>query len=153
VIEERLSKAAGNGRHVVILPPLRLWCANCATLCGHIGSQPSELMTAPSNHRGPGEAVARGHRALRAIGKPCAVSEELARCTTSKCQQQAFYARVAALRTRRQADLWRREESENLAHQPLSLISLENELRVCRTFENHQLFWVRCLFVLRADLG
>ena len=49
--------------------------------------------------------------------------------------------------------LWARKESENLAHQPLSLISLENKLSVCRTFENHQLFWVRGFFVLRTNVS
>src|SRR5580658_10993065 len=49
------------------------------------------------------------------------------------------------------ADLWCREKPENLAHQPLSLIGLENELGVRRPFENNQLFGVGSLLVLHAD--
>jgi len=52
-----------------------------------------------------------------------------------------------------QARLRRREEFENLAHQAVSLIGLENELGVRRTFENHQLFWIRGLLVLGANPG
>ena len=58
-----------------------------------------------------------------------------------------------ALGTLTKSDLRRREESENLTHQPLSLIGLENKLGVCRTFENHQLFWVRGFFVLRTNVS
>src|SRR5262245_56359366 len=49
--------------------------------------------------------------------------------------------------------LWRGKESQNLAHQPLSLIRLKNEVRMGGAFQDYQLFRARRFLVLRANSG
>src|SRR5215831_4801911 len=47
----------------------------------------------------------------------------------------------------------RGKEPEDLAHDPLSLIGLKQELRVRRAVDDDQLLWLRGSLILRANPG